>query len=664
MTHFGSLQEIYEIIEQIGDGSFGTVHKAKNKNNGKLFAIKIMKKKYESLEECEGQFEPKLLSLLPPHVNIIQMYDSFLSPTTCDLSFVMEYSDGGNLYQLMRDRKQNNLPFSHCELRNILHQILSAVSHIHHHHIFHRDMKPENLLLNYSTGKPIIKLADFGLAREFLSSPPYTEYVSTRWYRAPEILLRSTEYSASVDLWAIGTIFAELINLEPLFPGESEIDQIYRICSVLGSPGNKTGIVGQKNNRTSMRYDKRISPGFARKKTKDLNDHDLHSLHINTSTASTISSLDGGGEWKEGVKLAHKMGFKFPNLLPKPLKSVIPNASESMLDLIQHFLFFNPQQRWSADFALRHKFFSETEEPVHTVIPIDAMIEPITPPEQQQTEIMINNTEPSPMSIITPLDLLPTPLLPYQMCPEWNNNSMCDSSHSGRSITSSYTTHIDTFLHGTTHCDHSNAWFSQSRPIYSSHQKAYPVPDHRPSSSHNNNTIVSSSYYSENGIEGKNHKRPSLLGHRLSSHHLDRIPHYGTQLIKWSPPYYFQTFDHHQQPSESRRQCRTLLSIKQKQSSLIHLAESPFLPDPTSTFPKKSYSLTMTVPSPTVVDKPLITYSSSPQLWPHPMQRKMNSITPPQRLTSCILDTNKEDTIHEDEYCESKPTVFFPLPLQ
>lgn len=78
-----------------------------------------MKKKYSCIEECQGQFEPKLLVLLPSHLNIVQLYDSFLSPN-CDLSFIMEYMDGGNLYQLMRERRHHALPFNHCELRNIL----------------------------------------------------------------------------------------------------------------------------------------------------------------------------------------------------------------------------------------------------------------------------------------------------------------------------------------------------------------------------------------------------------------------------------------------------------------------------------------------------------------------------------------------------------------
>ena len=98
---------------------------------------------------------------------------------------------------------------------------------------FHRDLKPENLLCN---GSELVKIADFGLAREIRSRPPYTDYVSTRWYRAPEILLRSTSYSSPIDIWAVGCIAAECYTLRPLFPGSSEIDQLFKICSVLGTP--------------------------------------------------------------------------------------------------------------------------------------------------------------------------------------------------------------------------------------------------------------------------------------------------------------------------------------------------------------------------------------------------------------------------------------------
>lgn len=104
---------------------------------------------------------------------------------------------------------------------------------MHRHGFFHRDMKPENLLC---CGPELVKIADFGLARETRSRPPYTDYVSTRWYRAPEVLLHSINYSTPIDLWAVGCIMAELYTFRPLFPGTSEIDQIFKICSVLGTP--------------------------------------------------------------------------------------------------------------------------------------------------------------------------------------------------------------------------------------------------------------------------------------------------------------------------------------------------------------------------------------------------------------------------------------------
>lgn len=130
-------------------------------------------------------------------------------------------------------------------------------------------MKPENILVttvglhdyqsvspiaprNGSTEKDvvvIIKLADFGLARETKSKPPYTEYVSTRWYRAPEVLLLSKDYSNPVDMWALWTIMAELVNLRPLFPGSGQIDQVARICEVLGDPSDEYGC----NQRSTLR---------------------------------------------------------------------------------------------------------------------------------------------------------------------------------------------------------------------------------------------------------------------------------------------------------------------------------------------------------------------------------------------------------------------------
>lgn len=112
-------------------------------------------------------------------------------------------------------------------------QILQGLAFIHRHGFFHRDLKPENILCS---GTEIVKIADFGLVREIRSRPPYTDYVSTRWYRAPEVLLHSTTYSSPIDLWALGCIAAEIYTYRPLFPGTTETDQLYKICALRGTP--------------------------------------------------------------------------------------------------------------------------------------------------------------------------------------------------------------------------------------------------------------------------------------------------------------------------------------------------------------------------------------------------------------------------------------------
>ena len=133
-----------------------------------------------------------------------------------DLYFVFEFMEQ-NVYQLMKDRAS---PFPESQVKCILYQTLLGLAYMHKHGFFHRDMKPENMLVKGEC----VKIADFGLAREIRSRPPFTDYVSTRWYRAPEILLRSTNYNSPVDIFACGAIMAELYMLRPLFPGNNETD--------------------------------------------------------------------------------------------------------------------------------------------------------------------------------------------------------------------------------------------------------------------------------------------------------------------------------------------------------------------------------------------------------------------------------------------------------
>lgn len=244
-----------------------------------------MKKTFDSLAPCLELREVIFLRTLPTHPHLVPALDIFLDPLSRKLHICMEYMDG-NLYQLMKARDHKPLDQKH--VKSILYQILSGLDHIHAHHFFHRDIKPENILVSTSAPNDsafsrysnlvtppstpptyTVKIADFGLARETNSKMPYTTYVSTRWYRAPEVLLRAGEYSAPVDMWAVGAMAVEIATLKPLFPGGNEVDQVWRVCEIMGSPGNWYSKSGSKI---------------------------------------------GGGEWRDGARLAQKLGFTFPKV--------------------------------------------------------------------------------------------------------------------------------------------------------------------------------------------------------------------------------------------------------------------------------------------------------------------------------------------------------------
>ncbi|XP_047590695.1 serine/threonine-protein kinase MAK isoform X4 [Lutra lutra] len=281
----------YTTMRQLGDGTYGSVLMGKSNESGELVAIKRMKRKFYSWDECMNLREVKSLKKLN-HANVIKLKEVIREND--HLYFIFEYMKE-NLYQLMKDR---NKLFPESVIRNIMYQILQGLAFIHKHGFFHRDMKPENLLC---MGPELVKIADFGLARELRSQPPYTDYVSTRWYRAPEVLLRSSVYSSPIDIWAVGSIMAELYTLRPLFPGTSEVDEIFKICQVLGTP----------------------------KKS----------------------------DWPEGYQLASSMNFRFPQCVPINLKTLIPNASNEAIQLMTEMLNWDPKKRPTASQALKHSYF-------------------------------------------------------------------------------------------------------------------------------------------------------------------------------------------------------------------------------------------------------------------------------------------------------------------
>lgn len=201
--------ERYKSVEEIGDGTCGTVYKAINLETSEIVAVKKMKRKYYVWEECMNLREVKSLRKLN-HPNIIKLKE--IVRENNELFFIFEYMEH-NLYDIMRERER---PFTEEEVRGLMTQLLQGLVHMHRSEYFHRDLKPENLLVTNNT----IKIADFGLAREVSSEPPFTDYVSTRWYRAPEVLLQSSSYTPAIDMWAVGAILAELFTLCPLFPGK------------------------------------------------------------------------------------------------------------------------------------------------------------------------------------------------------------------------------------------------------------------------------------------------------------------------------------------------------------------------------------------------------------------------------------------------------------
>ena len=220
--------EKFKKIEKIAEGTFGIVYKALE--NEELVAIKEMKAKYTNWEECKSLREVKSLINLK-HENIVKLKEVNLEKEK--LFLVFEFMDK-NLYDLITVLIKKNRKLQESQIKFIIYQTLNGIAYMHRYGFFHRDMKPENLLVKGES----VKIADFGLAREIRSLPPYTDYVSTRWYRAPECLLKASNYNSPIDIWAIGAIMTELYTLKPLFPGTSEKDQLFKICSIIGSPMN------------------------------------------------------------------------------------------------------------------------------------------------------------------------------------------------------------------------------------------------------------------------------------------------------------------------------------------------------------------------------------------------------------------------------------------
>eukprot|EP00736_Rhodelphis_marinus_P007450 Rmarinus@m.27651 len=288
--------ENYAKLEKIGEGTYGVVYKARDKLTNEIIALK--KIRLEAEDEGVPSTAIREISLLKElqNVNIVRLKDVVHSENK--LYLVFEYLDQ-DLKKYM-DSVQSMPPKL---IKSYLYQLLRGVAFCHSHRVLHRDLKPQNLLIDKNGS---LKLADFGLARAFgIPVRTYTHEVVTLWYRAPEILLGSRHYSTPVDIWSIGCIFAEMVMKHPLFPGDSEIDELFRIFRALGTPTEE------------------VWPG--------------------------VSSLP---DFKQ----------TFPGWPAQKLSNLVKNLDDKGLDLLSQMLIYDPSKRISAKGALNHPYFDDLDK--------------------------------------------------------------------------------------------------------------------------------------------------------------------------------------------------------------------------------------------------------------------------------------------------------------
>eukprot|EP00923_Selenidium_pygospionis_P041524 GHVN01071971.1.p1 GENE.GHVN01071971.1~~GHVN01071971.1.p1 ORF type:complete len:304 (+),score=25.73 GHVN01071971.1:367-1278(+) len=289
--------EEYKKLGKIGEGTYGVVYKAQD-SQGRIFALK--KIRLEQEDEGIPSTAIREISLLKElnHPNIVKLCD--VMHTEKRLTLVFEYLDQ-DLKKLLDHTSDGGLPPK--TVQSYLYQLLDGVAYCHQHRVLHRDLKPQNLLINREGN---LKLADFGLARAFgIPVRSYTHEVVTLWYRAPDVLMGSKQYSTPVDIWSVGCIFAEMVNGKPLFPGTSDNDQLLKIFKTLGTPS--------------------------------------------VESWPEVQSLP---EWKND----------HPQFNARPWDEIVPSLDSAGIDLLANMLKFDPNKRLSARAAMDHEYFRTVRE--------------------------------------------------------------------------------------------------------------------------------------------------------------------------------------------------------------------------------------------------------------------------------------------------------------
>ncbi|XP_058101071.1 mitogen-activated protein kinase homolog D5 isoform X1 [Magnolia sinica] len=294
-------------IMPIGKGAYGIVCSALNSETGEQVAVKKIANAFDNKIDAKRTLREIKLVRHMDHENVVAIRDIIPPPrreTFNDVYIAYELMDT-DLHQIIRSNQA--LSEEHCQY--FLYQILRGLKYIHSANVLHRDLKPSNLLLNANCD---LKICDFGLARITSESDFMTEYVVTRWYRAPELLLNSAEYTAAIDVWSVGCIFMELMERKPLFPGKDHVHQLRLLMELIGTPTEAD--LGYVNEN-------------ARRYIRQLQRHPRQSFTE-----------------------------KFPNVHPEAI------------DLVEKMLTFDPRRRITVEDALAHPYLTSlhdiSDEPI------------------------------------------------------------------------------------------------------------------------------------------------------------------------------------------------------------------------------------------------------------------------------------------------------------
>jgi len=304
----------YAFVKELGQGAYGLVCAAKNMETGDSVAIKKVTKIFtKKILTKRALREIKLLAHFRGHKNITCLYDlDIVDPYQFNEVYLYEELMEADLHAIIRSGQ----PLTDQHFQSFIYQTLCGLLYIHSASVLHRDLKPGNLLVNADCE---LKICDFGLARGFEADPNatnagfMTEYVATRWYRAPEIMLSFTNYTTAIDLWSVGCILAELLGGRPIFKGKDYVDQLNQILHYLGTPDDAA--LRRVGSPRAQEY---------------------------------IRSLP----FSPGV----------------PFNQLYPKANPLALDLLSKLLHFDPSQRITCIEALRHPYLSIWYDPSDEIL--------------------------------------------------------------------------------------------------------------------------------------------------------------------------------------------------------------------------------------------------------------------------------------------------------